>query len=110
VSDDVRQIDDLVDVGQQLLLLVHIELALCGLDASAPHILMGFLGMVHAAFSDCWVCRQTGTTPEKYLEIKAHPEIGYRILSFGLKEGDPNMPNAYCREMSLQGFHCLSFS
>ncbi len=37
-------------------------------DLEPAHILMGFLGMVHAAFSEGWVCQQTGTTKEKYLE------------------------------------------
>jgi TetR/AcrR family transcriptional regulator len=37
-------------------------------DVKPEHILMQFLGVVHAAFSECWVCDQTGTTPEGYLE------------------------------------------
>jgi TetR/AcrR family transcriptional regulator len=37
-------------------------------DVQPEHILMGFLGMVHAAFSECWVCHQTGTTQARYMD------------------------------------------
>jgi TetR/AcrR family transcriptional regulator len=60
-------ISELREAGVRHIALAQ-QVGIMRADLQPEHILMGFLGMVHAAFSECWVCHQTGTTQEKYLD------------------------------------------